>query len=89
MKRFGFAIVFAASMVSMAACGKSASGDLEALKKEACACKDVKCAETVSDKMDKLEEKWKDHKPSDSEMKIAGEIVSCVAKASGVDMEDK
>jgi hypothetical protein len=89
MKRIGIAFVFVASMLSMAACGKSANGELESLKKDACACKDAKCAEKISDRMDALDEKWKDHKPSDSEMKLAGEIVECMTKATGVDPTDK
>jgi hypothetical protein len=85
MKRLGLVLVL---VFSIGACGKSGGGsELEALKKKACACKegDAKCLAEVGEQMDKLEDKFKDKKPSESEMKLGEEIAECMAKAMGAD----
>jgi hypothetical protein len=86
MKRLGIALVL---VFSIGACGKSGGSELEALKKKACACKegDAKCLAEVGKEMDKLEDKFKDKKPSEAEMKLGEEIAECMAKAMGADSE--
>lgn len=77
----------AALVFGAAGCGKAdeAIKDLEALKKEACECKDADCATKVQEKFDKFLEKHKDTKGSTSQAekvgKLAGEMSECLAKA--------
>jgi hypothetical protein len=64
----------------IAACGKKGGGsDLEQLRDEACACKDMACVEKVGEKMDALEKSIKD--PTPEQEKLGEEIEGCMKKA--------
>jgi hypothetical protein len=62
-------------------CGGGASGELEKLKDEACACKDKACATEVNKKIDAAIEKMGDKKePDEATMKVLMEAGMCLMK---------
>jgi hypothetical protein len=73
--------------LALAGCGKAdeALKELEALKKDACACKDADCANKVQEKFETWAKKHADTKGSQSQAdkagKIAEEISECMMKA--------
>ncbi len=76
--------------VAGAGCGGKAGeaiADMKKIKDKMCACKDAACVAKVSEDMAKLNEKHKDTKATESQMKeamkIAGEIAKCSEKAMG------
>jgi hypothetical protein len=76
-----------AGSLLFAGCGKAdeALKELEALKKDACACKDADCANKVQTKFEEWAKKHSDTKGSQSQAdkagKIAEEISECMVKA--------
>lgn len=64
---------------SLAACGGGA-GDIEALAKEACACKDKACGEAVNKKMDAALEKITSEADAKKAITAMGEAAVCLGK---------
>ena len=64
---------------SLAACGGGA-GDIKALAKEACACKDKACGEAVNKKMDKALEKITTEDEAKKAAEAIGEAAVCLGK---------
>ena len=64
-------------------CGGGASGELEKLKDEACACKDKQCAKEVNKKIDAAIEKMgvgDKKEPDEATMKVLMEAGMCLMK---------
>jgi outer membrane murein-binding lipoprotein Lpp len=86
MKNFKMILAAVALSIVVAGCSKSkAVGEINKLKDEACACKDLACGEAVSKKMlSTLEELGKGSEPSESDqkaiMKSMGELEGCISK---------
>jgi hypothetical protein len=77
MKRLAITFTFAL----LAAACKDDGGSLESIKKEACACKDMACVESVGAKLEPYEKKFREHEPSAAEEKLGEEIEECLASA--------
>ena len=80
-----------AGSLLFAGCGKAdeALKELEALKKDACACKDVDCASKVSTKFDEWAKKHAETKgtqsQADKSQKLISEIGECMSNAMSPD----
>ena len=76
-----------AASLALVGCGKAdeALKELEALKKDSCACKDADCANKAETKFEEWTKKHADTKGSqaqaDKAAKLAGEIQECIVKA--------
>ena len=64
--------------LALGACGKSS--DFDALAKEACACKDKACAESVNKKLDAAVDKLTSEKELEKASGAIGEAAACLAK---------
>jgi hypothetical protein len=69
---------------SGAACASSALGELETIKRDACACRDKACAERVQVDFDTFLERHKDTHGDQTQVekvgRLAGEMSECLAK---------
>ncbi len=72
--------------LGLSACGGK-TGELEALEKRACACKDRTCAEAVEKDLEKITESMKDSDVNQGTAKALGGIASCLLKLESLDDE--
>jgi hypothetical protein len=79
--------ILMAAGLGLSACGGKA-GELDALAKRACACKDKACAEAVANDLEKVTNSLKESDMNQETAKAMSEVAGCLLKLESLD-DDK